>query len=224
MHQSNNTRLLVIAIACAALVGCSSVQPVAYSGIDSSTYLQPNSKSDAARVPYRYATLADWHRYRKLIIDPVTVYRGPDNQFGTMHDSDKTALASYMQSTFAEKLAKHFELANAAGPGTLRLKLTLTGAETSTAFLSTVSRFDIAGGLYNGVQAIRGGNGAFTGSVTYAVEIYDSSTNRLLHAYVTKQYPNAMNIGATFGSLSAAKTGIDKGADALDAQLTAHLN
>ena len=123
MDQSNNARLLVIAIACAALVGCSSVQPVAYSGIDSSTYLQPNSKSDAARVPYRYATLADWRRYRKLIIDPVTVYRGPDNQFGTMHDADKTALASYMQSTFAEKMGKHFELANAAGPGTLRLKL-----------------------------------------------------------------------------------------------------
>ena len=219
MDKSNHTRLLVIAIACAALIGCSSVQPVAYSGIDSSSYLQPNSQRDAARIPYRYATLADWRRYRKLIIDPVIVYRGPDNQFGRMHDADKTTLASYMQTTFAQKLGKHFELANTAAPDTLRLKLTLTGAETSTAFLSTVSRFDIAGGLYNGVQAIRGGNGAFTGSVTYAVEIYDASTNRLLHAYVSKQYPNAMNIGATFGSLSAAKTGIDKGADALAAQL-----
>jgi uncharacterized lipoprotein YmbA len=219
MDKSNHTRLLVIAIACAALVGCSSVQPVAYSGIDSSSYLQPNSQRDAARIPYRYATLADWRRYRKLIIDPVIVYRGPDNQFGTMHDADKTTLASYMQTTFAQKLGKHFELSNTAAPDTLRLKLTLTGAETSTAVLSTVSRFDIAGGLYNGVQAIRGGNGAFTGSVTYAVEIYDASTNRLLHAYVSKQYPNAMNIGATFGSLSAAKTGIDKGADALAAQL-----
>jgi hypothetical protein len=32
---------------------------------------------------------------------------------------------------------------------------------------------------------------------------------------VTKQYPGAMNILATFGSLTAARTGIDKGADAL---------
>ncbi len=30
-----------------------------------------------------------------------------------------------------------------------------------------------------------------TGSVIYAVEMFDSSTARLLGAYVSKQYPNA---------------------------------
>lgn len=54
-----------------------------------------------------------------------------------------------------------------------------------------------------------------SGYVNYAVEIYDSSTNKLLHAYVAKQYPNAMNISATIGSLSAAEVGIDKGAQEL---------
>jgi hypothetical protein len=29
----------------------------------------------------------------------------------------------------------------------------------------------------------------FSGSVSYAVEIYDSASNRLLCAYVAKQYP-----------------------------------
>jgi hypothetical protein len=32
---------------------------------------------------------------------------------------------------------------------------------------------------------------------------------------VTRQYPNPSNIGASFGSLGASKTGIEKGADAL---------
>ncbi|HWT99240.1 MAG TPA: DUF3313 family protein, partial [Terriglobales bacterium] len=64
-------------------------------------------------------------------------------------------------------------------------------------------------------QSVRGGEGLMTGSVLYAVEIYDAETTRLLAAYVTKQYPNAYNVGATMGSLAAAKTGIDKGADAL---------
>lgn len=53
----------------------------------------------------------------------------------------------------------------------------------------------------------------------YAVEIYDASNNRLLNAYVTKQYPSPWNLGASIGSLSAAKTGVEKGADALVAQL-----
>jgi hypothetical protein len=81
--------------------------------------------------------------------------------------------------------------------------------------LSTFSHLDLAGNLYNGVQAVRGREGMISGSVTYAVEIYDAPSNRLLSAFVTKQYPGAMNIVASFGSLAAAKTGIDKGADVL---------
>lgn len=220
MYKSDHARFAVLAVACAALVGCSSAQPpVAYTGVTSATYLKPNAQKDAARVPYRYTTDVDWRRYHKLMIDPVAVYSGADNQFGDLPAEDQRKLANYMESTFAQKLGKRFELTNAPAQDTLRLKLTLTGAETSTAVLSTVSHFDIAGGLYNGVQAVRGGKGSFTGSVTYVVELYDASSNRLLQAYVSKQYPNAMNIGATFGSLGAAKTGIEKGADALVAQL-----
>jgi hypothetical protein len=220
MFKSNPARFVVLALACVALAACSSAQPpVAYQGVASSSYLKPNAQKDATRVPYRYATEVDWHRYRKLMIDPVTVYTGADNQFGDLPAQDQRTLANYMESTFAQKLGKRFEMTNAPGQDTLRLKLTLTGVETSTAVLSTLSHFDIAGGLYNSVQAVRGGKGSFTGSVTYVVELYDASSNRLLQAYVSKQYPNAMNIGATFGSLGAAKTGIEKGADALAAQL-----
>lgn len=58
-----------------------------------------------------------------------------------------------------------------------------------------------------------------TGSVIYTVEIFDAATSRLLSAFVTKQYPSPYNIGASVGSLAAAQAGIDKGADALMAQL-----
>jgi len=84
---------------------------------------------------------------------------------------------------------------------------------------STLTHFDLAGNLYNGVQAVRGREGLLAGSVSYAVEIYDAPTNRLLSAFVTKQYPGAMNIGASLGAFAAAKTGIEKGADALVADL-----
>ncbi|TKC81309.1 DUF3313 domain-containing protein [Trinickia terrae] len=219
MLKTDNARQFLIAAACVALVGCSSVQPVPYSGIESASLLKPNSQDDARRVPYRYEAPAAWQTYRKLIVDPVVIYRGTDNQFGDMREADKAELAGYMQSRFSEKLGRRFEITGTPGPATLRLKLTLAGAETTTPVIGTLSHFDIAGGVYNTVQAVRGGKGSFTGSVTYAVEIYDTATNRLLTAYVTKQYPNAMNIGASFGSLGAAKTGVDKGADALIAQL-----
>jgi hypothetical protein len=40
-----------------------------------------------------------------------------------------------------------------------------------------------------------------------------------MSAYVTKQYPNAYDIKASVGALTAAAAGIDKGADAFLAQL-----
>ena len=52
-----------------------------------------------------------------------------------------------------------------------------------------------------------------------ALEISDVSSGELLAAYVSKEYPNAWNLGASIGALSASKTGIDKGADELVAYL-----
>ncbi len=206
----------------AILAGCASEKPVAYSGIVSAPYLRTNLGDDRGRIPYAYSTQPNWRAYTKVVIDPVQIYSGADNQFGDIKEADKAELANYMQKTFTERLGKRFEVANPAGqagPGTLRVKLILTGAETTTPFLGQFVHFDLGGSVYNGVEAAKGGKSAFGGSVSFAVEIYDSAEHRLLNAYVSKQYPNAMNLTAAFGSLSAARTGIDKGADALLARL-----
>jgi hypothetical protein len=202
-----------------ALSGCASTRPVAYSGIASSPQMQANSRDNSDHVPYSYSTHVDWRSYTRVIVSPVAVYRGTDNQFGGTSEEDKDRLADYMHEQFVTKLAQRFQVTNSPSSGSLRVNLTLTGARTSTPVLSTFTHFDLAGGPYNIVQGARGKEGMMMGSVTYAVEIYDAATNRLLHAYVEKQYPNAMNVKSTFGSLSAAKTGIRKGADALVAQL-----
>lgn len=215
MSISITANRLLVAALCASLAACGSPEPVAYSGIASSSQLVPNKQDDSAHIPYRYSTQVNWRAYNRIIIDPVVIYQGPDNQFGDMSAADKTELAQYMQSQFSEKLRGRFAIATDPAPDTLRLKLTLTGAVTNTPVLSTFSHLDMAGNLYNGVQAVRGREGMISGSVTYVVEIRDASTDRLLSASVTKQYPGAMNIGASFGSLAAAKTGIEKGAEAL---------
>lgn len=99
----------------------------------------------------------------------------------------------------------------APAPGTLKLHLTLTGARTTTPVLGPFSRFDMAGGVYNGVQAARGREGSMSGSANYAVEIHDATNGRLLRSYVTRQYPNAMNVGATFSPLAASRSGSGRG-------------
>ncbi|USX28997.1 DUF3313 domain-containing protein [Oxalobacteraceae bacterium OTU3CINTB1] len=204
---------------CLALAGCASTQPAPYGGLASSGQLRPNLDDRSGRIPYSYATQVNLRDYRSIIVDPVVVYRGQDSQFEEVTEEDKTALATYMQSEFEAKLRGRFNLTRDPGRHTLRLKLTLTGAKSSTRFLSTASRFDLAGAPYNLVQAARGKEGAFTGSVMYAVELFDASTNLLVNAYVTKQYPGPYNLGASLGLMDASKAGVRNGADALLAQL-----
>jgi hypothetical protein len=202
-----------------ALSGCSGPEPVRYSAVATHTYLAPNTGGDSGTVPYRYDPPVDWRSFDKAIIDPVVVYRGSDQQFGALSDGDKQALARYMQARFTERMKQHFTLTGATGPSTLRLHLILTGAETNTPVLSTLWHLDVAGSIYDGLQAAIGGEGVLTGSVSYVVEIFDAETSKLLDAYITKQYPGPYDLAATMGLLTASEVGIDKGADALIRQL-----
>jgi hypothetical protein len=211
-------RLAVLTLG-AALTGCASVTPIAYSEVASSSYLAPNPSDPSGRIPYRYSTSVDWRAYNKIMIEPVVIYRGPDQQFGDMSEADKASLANYMRTRFAKELGNRFALASQRGPNTLRVRLTLTGAVVNTPVLGTLSRFDVAGLVYNGVQEVRDGEGSLTGSVVYAVEIFDAASSRLLGAFVSKQYPSPYNIKASVAPLAAAEAGIDKGAESLLAQL-----
>jgi hypothetical protein len=204
---------------CATVAGCTTADPTVYAGLASAPQLQPNPDDKGGRVPYRYKGDVDWRQYNKIIVDPVTIYNGPDNQFVKIADEDKSVLAGYMQEQFTQKLRTRFAVVSNPGPGTLRLHLTLTGAKDTTPVLGPFSHLDVGGNAINAVQAVRGREGTMAGSVNYAVEIYDAPSNRLLSAYVAKQYPNAMNAGATFSRLKGSKIGIEKGADALLEQL-----
>ncbi|KEY40033.1 DUF3313 domain-containing protein [Pantoea agglomerans] len=206
----------LILIAVIAAVGCSSTSPVKYSGIQATSRMTPNTADDSDRIPFRYTAPVDWSKYRSIAIDPVEIYGGSDAQFNDLSQEDRRNLADYMQKKFADVLREKFTVNNSAGnTPSLRLKLTLTGADTTPQVVGTFTKFDLAGGPYNIVQSVRGGRGLMSGYVNYAVEVKDAATGELLLAYVAEQYPNAMNVGATFGSMSAAETGVDKGAEQL---------
>lgn len=219
MNLISKVTIGTVLFAGSALTACTTADPTVYAGLASAPHLQPDTQDRTGRIPYRYSSNIDWRQYDKVIVDPVSIYRGQDNQFVKISEQDKVVLASYMQAQFTQRLRTRFAVVGAPAAGTLRVHLTLTGAKTTTPVLGPFSHLDVGGGVYNTVQAARGKEGSMTGSVAYAVEIYDAPSNRLLSAYVTKQYPNAMNIGASFGALKASKVAIDKGADALLAQL-----
>lgn len=212
--------LVLAAIMASGVSACAGPRPVAYSGLESASQLQPSTDDDKGRTPYAYSVPVNWRQYYRLIIEPVEIYKGPDTQFGKIPPPGQAHLAHYMEERFTERLAKDFEIVRHPAPNTLRLKLTLTGAHPTPPLIGTFSHFDLAGGPYNVVQGLRGKQGMVSGAVMYAVEIHDAQTGRLLSAWVTKQYPSAMNIGASFGPMKAAERGIEKGAEELAERIT----
>lgn len=198
-----------------ALAGCASQEPFPYAGIESAREMRPNKTDESGRVPFSYKTQVDWSQYTNIMLEPVALYSGADDQFSRATSEEKRDLANYMTVEFSEALGKRFKFVSVPAPHTLRIRLTLTGVETTTPVLATFSRFDIGMGSYNLVQAARDREGTFTGSVNYVVEIYDASTLRLLESYVSRQYPKVYDISSTWGRFSAAKSGISRGATSL---------
>ncbi|MGV7166447.1 DUF3313 domain-containing protein [Xanthomonas axonopodis pv. cajani] len=212
MSASSFVRYCALAVVSVSLIGCASTRPMPYRQLPSSSYLRPHDGSRGDRMPYAYHGDVDWSRYRTAVVEPVSIYRGPDAQFEDVPEQDKRMLAELMQREFGDAIGERWQPTTSIGPDTLRVRLTLTGAKPSKRVLGTFMKVDIGGGSYNAVQAARGKEGAFSGSVSYAVEIFDASSDRLLAAYVEKQYPNAMNIKASLGAYDAAKAGIRLGA------------
>jgi hypothetical protein len=120
MYILTHADRLVVPVLCVALMGCASVTPLPYAEVASSSYLAPNPSDASGRIPYRFSTAVDWRSYDKVIFDPVVIYRGPDQQFQDVSEESKAALASYMQTRFAEKLRSHFALVSRRAPNTLR--------------------------------------------------------------------------------------------------------
>lgn len=220
MLRAKTLSLLSTWVLCLGVAGCSSPSPSPYAGIDASRQLQVNAQDKTGRVPYLFTTQVNWSSYESIYLEPVTVYAGADSQFGDVDNEQRQALARYMDHEFHEALKGRFRLTRLPSPHALRLRLTLTGAQKNTPYLAPFSRFDIGLAPYNLLQSLRDRQGSFTGSVSYMVEIYDADTSRLLESYITRQYPKALNIASTRGALTAARVGIDLGAQDLSWRLS----
>lgn len=199
-----------------ALGGCATTRTPNFSQTAASQQLVANGHDIDHRTPYVYtAPGTDWAQYTAVTMDPVTVYTGPDQAFKNISAEDRLLLSAFTQATFEASLKSRYRLVRQPDAKTLRIHITLAGASTNTPIVSTVSKLAPIGLVLNSVRSAQGKEGSFAGSISYEVEIYQSVTNCLLRAYVTKQYPGAENIKASVGRLDASKAGARLGAIAL---------
>ena len=159
-------------------------------GTESWTYAQPTSV---------------FTKYRTVIVDPTTVYQGPDAQFDNVDPADRAKYASVITGELRSEMAKTFPAPARPQADTLRLKVTILGATKTKGGIATATRVTPLGFATSALKSVRGKTGTFTGSILYAVEVYDARTNELLLAAVRRRTPDPLDVPATLSQTETVK-------------------
>jgi hypothetical protein len=160
-------------------------------GSESWTYAQPRSV---------------FTKYKTVIVDPATVYQGPDAQFEGIDYAARARFGDMMTQELRTELARSFPTPAAIQADTIRIKMTLLGARKTKGGIATATRVTPMGFATSAVKSALGRKGTFTGSVLFAVELYDARTNELLLAAVRRRTPDPLDIPATLSTSDTVKS------------------
>lgn len=159
-------------------------------GTESWTYAQPTSV---------------FTKYRTVIVDPTTVYQGPDAQFDGVDPADRNNYAAIITGELRNEIAKTFPSPARPQADTLRLRVTILGATKTKGGLATATRVTPVGFGLSALKSALGKTGTLTGSLLYAVELYDARTNELLLAAVRRRTPDPLDVPATISQTETVK-------------------
>lgn len=159
-------------------------------GTESWTYAQPT---------------AVFTKYRTVIVDPTTVYQGPDAQFDGVDPADRSRYAATITDELRREIAKTFPAPSRPQADTLRLRVTILGATKTKGGVATATRVTPVGFGLSALKSALGKGGSFTGSILYAVEVYDARTNELLLAAVRRRTPDPLDVPATLSQDETVK-------------------
>jgi len=145
-------------------------------------------------------------KYKTLIVDPTVVYQGPDAQFEGIDYADRAKFAAILTDALSEELSKSFPTPATPQADTMRLRVTILGAQKTQGGLATATRVTPLGFATSAVKSALGKKGTLTGSVLLAVELFDAKTNKLLLAAVRRRTPDPLDVPATLSTTDTVKS------------------
>ena len=142
---------------------------------------------DQALLVYRNPA-ADWRKYRKIWLDPVTVWMSQkDSQLKDVSVEDRQRLAALLWSKLDESLRQDYQMTSQAGPDVLRIQAAITEAESSNVVLDTVTSIIHQTRLLAGGKSLVTGVSLFTGSSSIELKVTDSVTGEILFEAVDRR-------------------------------------
>jgi hypothetical protein len=127
--------------------------------------------------------------YRKVMIDPVTIWAGPNSSLNSVPADQQRALANALYSDIYNALKTHCRMVQAASPNTIHFHFALVDTTEPNAVLNTVATYaPYASTAYSVASfAFNKGVGYFSGTATGEGFATDAVTGALLWEAVDKR-------------------------------------
>jgi hypothetical protein len=191
---------LLFAVACTARTPRSAPSTDNSGFLDDYSLLRPGPEGGFALV-YR-SPKADWGKYDKVLLEPVTLWRSGRNALDPVPEPDLLRLIADLQSVVRRRLDTTFRMTDETGPRTLRVRLAITEARETDPVLDVLrghGRDDVT----KGMGPLHEETERFIAHAEIEGEIRDGATNELLAAGVDRRRAGAPPI-ATWGDLDRA--------------------
>jgi hypothetical protein len=211
--ESKRRSAALTAIAALLLLGACASKPAIPPSIVNISGLIPLSGTELPTVRAYQTPTYDHTRYRGLLIEPVTVYEGSEADFGHVSEADRQRVAAMLTAEFKRVVGADFRVVDAAGPGIVRLHMSLIGIDESHPVLSTALRLTPVGIALSGARGIEGKGAPFTGDINIAGVAYDSENGQVLVAAQALIGPSAVNVTSGITPLRAAELSTTRAAE-----------
>jgi len=127
----------------------------------------------------------DWASYNKVLLDPVTMWRGDESRSKGISSHDAQMMANYFyQLIYKDLKAQGLEIVVTPMPDTLRVQVAITKLEESHVVMDVVSSVIPATIALSGLDKLVTGKPAFVGEAAIEVKVTDAMSGELLGAGV----------------------------------------
>jgi hypothetical protein len=141
--------------------------------------LKPGKPGQAERVYFKPGV--DWSSYDKVLLDPVTLWRGRESQMTGVTPAQAQHMADYFYQLIHAGLAKDFQMVTSPQPNTLRISVAIIKLKEADVAMETVSTVVPQARLISSLASAGSGKPpSFVGQASVQVKVVDAETNELL--------------------------------------------
>lgn len=149
--------------------------------------LHPAKGEEEAALVYATEDKAKFRSYKKVLFEPVQIWRGEKSDAKDLDKEDAEYLSQYLWSKLDEELRKDYRMAGQAGPDVIRLQVALTEAGKGVPFVDNVTALHPGSRLMSKVKQMASGTESFVGKASVEMKATDSQTGELLAAMVDRR-------------------------------------